>query len=249
MTSEPAPPIHDETYLGQELDLFAAVHHWKAYFAAQMGPFLGPRVIEVGAGLGATARALFDADPGRAGRTQEWLCLEPDAGLRRRLEAALADDALPACCRVVAGTLASLPATPDWDTVLYADVLEHIEDDRSEVARAAARLAPGGHLVVLAPAHDWLFTPFDHAIGHFRRYDRRRFRDIAPPGVDEARLRYLDAVGMLASAGNRFVLSSDLPSARQLWLWDRLMVPLSRLVDPLFGHRLGKSILAVWRKR
>ena len=47
----------------------------------------------------------------------------------------------------------TLPAEAKFDAILYIDVLEHIEDDRAEMARAAARLKPGGALIVLAPAH------------------------------------------------------------------------------------------------
>ncbi len=39
-----------------------------------------------------------------------------------------------------------------------------------------------------------------------------------------------------------------MPTARQLWVWDRLMVPLSRLADPLFFFAFGKSVLGIWRR-
>ena len=71
---------------------------------------------------------------------------------------------------------------------------------------------------------------------------------MSPEGLSLVRLDYLDSVGMLASLGNRLVLKSAMPSPGQVAVWDRLMVPVSRLVDPLLGHRLGKSVLAVWRR-
>jgi len=39
-------------YVGNELELFAAARHWKAYLAAQLAPFIAGRVLEVGAGIG-----------------------------------------------------------------------------------------------------------------------------------------------------------------------------------------------------
>ena len=42
-----------------------------------------------------------------------------------------------------------------------------------ELARVAAAAEAGRPVVVLSPAHQWLYTPFDRAIGHFRRYTRR----------------------------------------------------------------------------
>ena len=128
------------------------------------------------------------------------------------------------------------------------DVLEHIEDDRGEVARAARHLRPGGHIIALSPAHQWLFTPFDRAIGHYRRYTRSSFGALAPKGSRQARLVYLDSIGLFASLANKLVLKSAMPKPSQVAFWDRVLVRMSRLVDPVLGYSAGKSVLAVWRK-
>jgi len=224
-------------YVGNELDLFSRAATWKSYLAGQVRPFIAGDVLEVGAGIGANTRFLL------AETIRHWTCLEPDAQLAARIKHA-SDARVDVRC----GVLADLPVDMAFDSIIYIDVLEHIEDDAAELAAAAARLRPGGHLVVLSPAHPWLFTPFDAAIGHFRRYTRAGLRDLGPPGCRLVRLRMLDAVGMLASIANKLVLRSAMPTAGQIALWDRGMVPLSRLVDPLFGHRLGKSVLAIWRR-
>jgi hypothetical protein len=199
-------------------------------------------VLEVGAGLGATTRLLC------TGRHRRWLCLEPDP----HLAAALADEAragnLPDCCEPRTGTLADLGPDEQFDAAVYIDVLEHIADDRAELAAAADHLRVGGKLIVLSPAHQWLFTPFDEAIGHYRRYSKRSLRAAAPAGLACRKMVYLDSVGLLASLGNRLFLRSSMPSARQLWVWDRLMVPLSRVLDPVFAGSLGKSVLGIWQK-
>jgi hypothetical protein len=103
-------------------------------------------------------------------------------------------------------------------------------------------------VIVLAPAHPWLFTPFDRAIGHFRRYTRRTLAAAAPEELRVEKLIYLDSVGLVASLGNRVLLNSSHPSHGQIQTWDRTMVPLSRLLDPLLGHRAGKSVLGIWRR-
>jgi SAM-dependent methyltransferase len=233
-------------YVGSELDLFAAAVGWKAYVRQQVAPYLGREVLEVGAGHGGTTRALVAA---AHPETTRWVGLEPDAALAGRLARTIEAGGLPAFCAARLGTLAALAESERFETILYMDVLEHIEDDRAELARAAARLRPGGHLVVLSPAHPWLFTPFDRAIGHYRRYTLATLCAAVPPdsGLEAVRLRYLDAVGMLASLGNRLVLRSARPTPRQIAFWDRLMVPLSRRVDPLLAYSVGKSVLGVWR--
>jgi SAM-dependent methyltransferase len=230
------------TYVGTELDLFAAAECWKSYVRRRVRPYLGRQVLEVGAGTGGTTRVLCD------GRPQRWVCLEPDSSLADRLIASIHDGNLPDCCEARIGTLADLVECDRFDTILYMDVLEHIADDGAELARAAEQLQAGGHLVVLAPAHQWLFTPFDEAVGHFRRYSRSALQAAGPVDLALLRCEYLDSIGMLASLGNRLFLKSSMPSAAQIAVWDRLMVPLSRLVDPLIGYSLGKSVLAVWKK-
>ena len=108
--------------------------------------------------------------------------------------------------------MASLPSEDRFDTILYVDVLEHIEDDRGELAGAAARLRTGGHVVVLAPAHQALYSPFDKAIGHFRRYSHRSLLAAAPSTLQPVAAYYLDAVGMAASLANRLLLRASMPS-------------------------------------
>ena len=224
-------------YAGSELELFENARNWKAYWRGQIRGFIRGEVLEVGAGIGANTLTLAGLD------YQRWTCLEPDASLAARI-------AVPPGGRhqSAVGTIGDLPAEQKFDAILYIDVLEHIEDDRGEMARAAARLKPGGTLIVLAPAHPFLFTPFDAAIGHFRRYTRASLRQAAPATLSLEKLVYLDAAGMLASAANRLLLQSSMPNKRQILTWDRLLVPVSRLLDPIFAGRVGKSVLGVWRQ-
>jgi SAM-dependent methyltransferase len=228
----------DYVYEGSELELFSHAQNWKAYWGANVRPYLGDRVLEVGAGIGSTAEILCDE------RHSIWLALEPDAKLADQMRRR----ALPKCCKVELGTLADLAPDRLFDTILYIDVLEHIEDDRAELQLAARHLDKGGHLVVLAPAHQHLYTDFDAAIGHYRRYDRGALLALTPEELVPRQTDYLDSVGLLASLGNRFVLKSASPTRSQIKLWDSWMVPLSRFLDPVIGHRLGKSVLAVWTK-
>jgi len=232
-------------YVGGELELFAAAHHWKRRLARELAPHLGGHVLEVGAGLGGTSAGLLTE-----AKVTEWTALEPDAALFARLQQASGELARRSGIPVRArnGTLATLAPGERFDAVLYVDVLEHIEDDRGELARAAERLAPGGRLIVLAPAHQSLYSEFDRRIGHFRRYDRASLRAVAPAGLVLAQLAYLDSVGWLASLGNRLLLRRALPTPAQIRLWDGVMVPLSGVLDRVLCGRFGKSVLAVWRR-
>lgn len=230
---------------GGELELFAEAHHWKRYLARALEPHIEGSVLEVGAGIGGTSVVLSKTRGVRA-----WTGMEPDPRLRERLEPALArlsaERDIP--MRAVGGTLSDLEAGVTFDTILYVDVLEHIEDDAKELAVAVERLRPGGRTAVLAPAHPWLYSAFDRQVGHWRRYDRKSLAALDPAGAECIELRYLDSLGLLASLGNRLLLRAPLPTLSQILFWDRVLVRGSRLVDPLFAGRVGKSILGVWQR-
>jgi hypothetical protein len=53
---------------------------------------------------------------------------------------------------------------------------------------------------------------------------------------------------VLASTGNRLFLKQADPTLQQILFWDRFLVPVSRLLDPLTFHTIGKSVLAVWER-
>ena len=227
-------------YAGQELQTFALATNWKAYVRGKLAPYIVGDVAEVGAGLGETTKALIASPQARS-----WTCIEPDAAMAGEIRAIDSAGGFGRPVEVHASTLSRLPAGRQFDTVIYIDVLEHIEDDRGELETALARLRPGGRIVVLSPAYQSLYSEFDRAIGHFRRYTAAQLRAISPPGARIAASFYLDSVGLMASAANKLLLRQKMPGRGEVLTWDRLMVPLSRIIDPLIGRRFGRSVIVV----
>jgi len=232
----------DSKYVGSELSLFAKVRHWKLYWSQQIRPFLAGDILEVGAGMGSNTPFLDSGDRGR------WVCLEPDPQLAAQITKDLKQTTGHYTYETMCGTLQALDASQQFDTILYIDVLEHIENDREELKMAASHLRPGGRIVALSPAHQWLFTPFDAAIGHFRRYNRSMLRSISPASLRLDKLIFLDSVGITASLANLLLLRQAMPTPAQLQFWDQWLIPLSRVLDKIFRYGVGKSILAIWRK-
>jgi len=233
----------DFSYSGTELDQAALAVNWKAYFASRLSPFVVGRVLEVGAGLGGTTIRLRD------GRQASWLCLEPDTQLATRLESTLTENASQVPTSVIKGDLRSLRSEQQFDCILYIDVLEHIEDDVGELARAAAHLAPGGALVVLCPAFPILFSQMDHALGHFRRYTKSTLAAVFPVDLKRQELFYLDSLGMIASLANRLFLRQSAPNEKQVKFWDGWIIPISRRVlDRVVRFSIGRSVIAVYAK-
>jgi 2-polyprenyl-3-methyl-5-hydroxy-6-metoxy-1,4-benzoquinol methylase len=230
-------------YAGQELQTFALATNWKTYVRGKLAPYIVGEVAEVGAGLGETTKALIASPQART-----WTCIEPDTAMAEQIRGIDAAGGFVRPVEVYAGILGSLPAGRQFDTVIYIDVLEHIEDDSAELEAALTRLRPGGRIVVLSPAFQSLYSEFDRAIGHFRRYTAAQLRVLSPAGSRVTASFYLDSVGMMASAANKLLLRQKMPGRGQVLTWDRLMVPLSRIVDPLIGRSFGRSVVVVWTK-
>ena len=225
-------------YEGDELELFRDAVNWKRYFARRISAFIGSTVLEVGAGLGATSILLDN------GTATSWTMLEPDERMYRQLQSP--DHQLPKNRIVKHGTIAD--ANQYYDTILYIDVLEHIKDDKEEMEAAAARLNPGGYLVVLSPAFNFLYSEFDKAIGHHRRYTKKDLLNLRPPDTTPVFSKYLDSAGFFASTMNKVILHQSYPTKKQVAFWDRMLIPLSRITDPLFLYSFGKTILVAWQK-
>jgi 2-polyprenyl-3-methyl-5-hydroxy-6-metoxy-1,4-benzoquinol methylase len=234
--------IENGKYIGNELELFEHAKHWKNYFHSLIRPYIKGDVLEVGAGIGGTTAQLCD------GTQNKWICLEPDTDLIKEFKERQKNGGIPSMCTISSNYLSEVPSDELFDAILYMDVIEHIEDDAGELDQAMKHLKEGGALIVLVPAHQFLYTPFDKKIGHFRRYSRSRLKSAVPKQLKEVGVRYLDSTGLLASLANKLFLKSDMPSAPQIKFWDRFMVPLSRFTDRITFFSLGKSVLGIWRK-
>ncbi len=57
-----------------------------------------------------------------------------------------------------------------YDAIVLFDVIEHIEDHRGFLESALFHLKPGGSLIINVPALMSLFSAYDKAAGHVRRY-------------------------------------------------------------------------------
>lgn len=161
---------YDPAYFAQ-MRVAEDQHFWFRYrnnviagFARQVWKDRPPgesRVLEIGCGTGNVLRVLEESCPGA---TLVGLELFPD-GLRfarERTRAAL-----------VCGQIEHLPFSRPFAVIGLFDVLEHIPDDVAALGHVRDLLAPGGALMLTVPASPALWSPFDAASGHVRRYERR----------------------------------------------------------------------------
>lgn len=140
-----------------------------------------------------------------------------------------------------------------FDTVICLNVLEHIEQDGDAVRRMARLLTSGGHLVLVVPAFQWLFSPLDTYAGHFRRYRKANLCGL----LEDAGLRvvhqtYFNALGIPGWFVFGKLMRPKSLAAPQvngaMYLFDKVMVSAAAGIDLLLFHAVGLSALAVAQK-
>ena len=176
-------------YPGRELEVMAIAQNYHRWILDEFGPYLGQVVVEVGAGTGDLSKLLLDRGP------RHLYSFEPASNLFPKLQSNLerVANATP-----VNGFLdaAALPEPPD--SVIYVNVLEHIEDDAGELRRVRQILKPGGTLLIFVPALSWLYSQADRRMGHFRRYHMKDLlRIVEAAGFQTKQARYFDLAGVL----------------------------------------------------
>jgi SAM-dependent methyltransferase len=138
------------------------------------------------------------------------------------------------------------------DTVVCCNVIEHIEDDRRAVTNMANALEPGGNMLILVPALQLLYGDLDRLAGHYRRYNKSSMlKACEGTPIEILELRYFNPIGGLAWWANRLARhdSLDEPAVNaQIRIFDKYVLPASRLLDPLTRGFFGQSLICVARK-
>ena len=81
-----------------------------------------------------------------------------------------------------------------YDLIGAFDVIEHIDDDQAALASIAAKIRPGGKLVVTVPAHQWMWSAHDVVNHHKRRYSKQALKAL----IQQSPLR-LEKIGYFNS--------------------------------------------------
>lgn len=136
------------------------------------------------------------------------------------------------------------------DYVYTLNVLEHIEDDHALLRELYYKIKPGGRLLIYVPAFQLLYSSMDQKVGHYRRYTRKSLDNlVSHAGFNVVTTRYADSLGFLASILYKLLgNNSGVVSVRSLVAYDRMVFPVSRIMDKLLGLLIGKNVLLVGTK-
>jgi spermidine synthase len=229
------------SYSGTELDAMAEARNYYEWILDWAGPYINNRVVEVGAGLGNFAAALL-----RECSVSELWLVEPAENLfphlAKRFEA-------EARVRILRGYLHECTSLSGIDSLIAVNVVEHVRNDSEFLRLAFSILAPGGTVILFAPALASLYGSLDEAFEHYRRYSKSELAS----KLSQARfcveaIRYFNFPGIVTWFLAGRVLRRRTLQPAQVRLYDRWMVPWVSKVEQWWEPPLGQSLLAIARK-
>ncbi|MEQ1830520.1 MAG: class I SAM-dependent methyltransferase [Pirellula sp.] len=220
--------------------------NYNRWILSKFLPVMGTSLLEIGTGQG-NFKKYVD------GRVANYVSLDIDEKVIERARARdpkgkyeVADISKRSCLE--------LKARFSFDSIICVNVLEHVPDHRSGLHHMLELLEPGGHLLLFVPSFMHLYNDLDRLAGHLRRYRKRDVRDLLPVegGFELVRCEYFNPVGAVGWLANKFAKHKNINSQNvnsQVQMFDRYLVPLSRLLNPLTSRFWGQSLVCVIRKQ
>ena len=219
---------------------------YRRYQYDLIAPHCGRSVLEVGAGLGEFAAVFADRHPD----LDRLVVTDVDPDAVEVLVKRLADRAQPGGhvevrrLDLTAGERLDRPV----ETALAINVLEHFEDDAGLLRQLAQCVVPGGTIVLWVPGYQSLYGEFDRSVGHVRRYTPATLRDAAlRAGLAVETARPVNLLGGLAWWAAVRLGRAGSPQGGAVAVYDRVVVPATRVLDGLLRVPFGQSILCVAR--
>lgn len=220
-----------------EFAALSEAENYRRAIVSEFAPFLKGRILEIGAGIGQISETILQLPDVR-----ELVAVEPDErfqqGFRQRLPET----------RLVEGTVADLIQGETFDGAVMVNVLEHIEHDLDELARLHGILKPSrGHICLLVPARQELYSDLDAHFGHFRRYSRTNLRDkLVAAGFTIRRIDYFNFIGYFAWLVRFRLMRGMSFNINQVRLFDRRLLPIGHWFESnIVRPPIGQSVIAV----
>ncbi len=137
-----------------------------------------------------------------------------------------------------------------FKTIMYLDVIEHIENYQEEILKAYNKLELDGHLIIMVPSYQHLYSYYDAEIGHYRRFNKDFFKGFAKRNnIFIEKMVYFDCIGYFFLLINKiFKLRKrkNVDYGTKVW---NFLVPVSKTFDKILFHSFGKSLMCVYKKK
>ncbi|MGH9361929.1 MAG: glycosyltransferase [Thermoanaerobaculia bacterium] len=230
----------EDEYGSHILHSLERAQRFNRWMATAITPWIGARVLEIGAGIGNITTWLLPRD------------LYVASDINPHYLAYLRNLALGKPYLSVDRVDLEAPADFErwrgrFDTVVCLNVLEHVRDPLAALRNMHAALAPGGRLVLYVPQGQGLYSTLDEVLGHRCRYDRAMLeRELGATGFALEHLQDFNRAGVPGWYVNGKLLGRRRFDRLQLKLFN-MLVPIARRADRLLPWP-GLGMIAVARR-
>ena len=194
-------------------------------------------LLEVGAGIGQFTETILKTAPPHA----KISALEPEAKFQDILKNNCPEvEILP--CQTDA-----LIGQRSFETIISINVLEHIEEDLTELKQWSHLLHPGGYICLLVPACPELYAPIDTMMGHYRRYTPKTLSQLMEQAeLNVEKLSYFNFIGYWLWLLNFKLLKQRSIQSTHVGLYDHCIIHLAKLLDYWGLNRMkGQSLICI----
>jgi glycosyltransferase involved in cell wall biosynthesis len=200
------------------LDSLADTPRFNRWMADVIKPYVGDRVLEIGAGIGnltehlSRRKSLYiatDIDEQHLTRLAARFPYRPNLRVRHGNLACAHD------FREIAGCM---------DSVVCLNVVEHVEDDATALRNIFNCLRPQGRAIVLVPEGPSIYGTLDRVLGHYRRYTEEELKaKMEAAGFHVERILRFNRITRPGWYWNGRILRRRTFSRPQLWFFDRFV--------------------------
>ena len=227
-------------YFGRDLEAMSFARNYHKWIIDEFKPFFGQSLAEVGAGTGNFSELLIE-------HIKHLVAFEPSKNMYPLLKDRFSKNPR---VQTINSTFSSECSKFKgcFDSIIYVNVLEHIENDEQELYYVYKTLKHGGHALIFVPALSFLYSDLDKKLGHFRRYYKKDLVKLVQHiGFNIRKAKYFDLAGIIPWY-IVFVFLKKPITGGKVSLYDKLMVPLTQKLEWFVTPPVGKNLLIVIQK-